>query len=345
MFLPSLHSMWFAVGTNDYGKTTESGGKMAYSENRMEHARLVDGIFTYYVEITCDTAAEMPDPAEHPNWEIGSQLLVLEDGGSVYRLSNTREWVAVNFPEAGKGGDKGSLSTKLYVNAASGSDSNNGLTSSTAFQTLAKAMEIAQTYGMAEIQLAAGEYQFADFVQHVYHGDVRITGAGQDSTTLYAQVYANHANVEIGSLTLDTTHGTSLSAAALTVIHGGTGKLANVTITTASENGVYVGNMGYVFLYSVVINGSTQRMVYLTNDGQATLQSVSGTTESDRPNVMAGAASLVRIVTSPNLTYSTNYSGIVYVDGVQRSPVDLSAVTASTLQTTVLDREETLETF
>lgn len=219
-----------------------------------------------------------------------------------------------------------SLSIKVYVNAASGNDTNDGLTSSTAFQTLAKAMEIAQTYGMAEIQLAAGEYQFADFTQYIYHGDIRITGAGQDSTTLYAQVYANHANVEIGSLTLDTTHGTSLSAAALTVIHGGTGKLSDVIVTTASNNGVYVGNMGYVFLYNVVINGSTQRMVYVTNDGQATIQTVSGTTESDRPNVLTGSAALVRIVSSPDLTYSTNYTGIVFVDGVQRSPVDLSAV-------------------
>lgn len=69
----------------------------------MYHERIVESIEkTYepdknYVMITSDTAADIPDPAEHPEWEVGSELVVLENGGSKYQLSNAREWVSVNF--------------------------------------------------------------------------------------------------------------------------------------------------------------------------------------------------------------------------------------------------------
>ncbi len=88
---------------------------MAFSENVMEHARYVNGVFTYYAEITCDTAADIPDPVEHPNWEAGSKLYVLESGGSCYRLSNSREWKPVNFDNIGEGGEGGFEPENFYT--------------------------------------------------------------------------------------------------------------------------------------------------------------------------------------------------------------------------------------
>ncbi len=88
---------------------------MAFSENVMEHARYVNGVFTYYAEITCDTAADIPDPVEHPNWEAGSKLYVLESGGSCYRLSNSREWKPVNFDNIGEGGEGGLDPENFYT--------------------------------------------------------------------------------------------------------------------------------------------------------------------------------------------------------------------------------------
>lgn len=55
----------------------------------------------YRVTIQCDTAADMPEPGAH--WAAGSTCEVLEDGGSKYRLSNSGEWVEVDF-ETGGGG-------------------------------------------------------------------------------------------------------------------------------------------------------------------------------------------------------------------------------------------------
>lgn len=84
----------------------------------MYHERIVESIEkTYepdknYVMITADTAADIPDPAEHPEWEVGSELVVLENGGSKYQLSNAREWVSVNF-NSGGGGDSAKLQEEL----------------------------------------------------------------------------------------------------------------------------------------------------------------------------------------------------------------------------------------
>ncbi|MBE6851155.1 MAG: hypothetical protein E7504_05400, partial [Ruminococcus sp.] len=78
-----------------------------FYERIIGHARFLGKQTTYYAELTADTAADMPDPADHPEWEVGSELLVLEDGGSRYRLSNSREWVKVNFNTGQGGGEKG----------------------------------------------------------------------------------------------------------------------------------------------------------------------------------------------------------------------------------------------
>lgn len=78
---------------------------MAYHVKTNGYAGLAkDGTSKYYVDVMVDTAADIPNPAEHPEWEIGSELVVLENGGSKYQLSNAREWVAVNFNSGGGGG-------------------------------------------------------------------------------------------------------------------------------------------------------------------------------------------------------------------------------------------------
>ena len=62
----------------------------------------------YSMHITVDTIAEIPDAKE--NWLAGSRCDVLEDGGHVYMLSNSREWVEVNFFDRVGGSDGTDLS-------------------------------------------------------------------------------------------------------------------------------------------------------------------------------------------------------------------------------------------
>ncbi|MDE5885100.1 MAG: hypothetical protein K2H29_08530 [Oscillospiraceae bacterium] len=62
----------------------------------------------YLMHITVDAIADIPDAKE--NWLAGSRCDVLEDGGHVYMLSNSREWVKVNFHNLGGEGGSTDLS-------------------------------------------------------------------------------------------------------------------------------------------------------------------------------------------------------------------------------------------
>lgn len=55
------------------------------------------------VHIVCDTASDIPEPLSH--WTAGSRCDVLEHNGSVYLLSNSRQWEQVNFYNQGGGGE------------------------------------------------------------------------------------------------------------------------------------------------------------------------------------------------------------------------------------------------
>ena len=55
------------------------------------------------VHIVCDTASDIPEPL--PQWVAGSRCDVLENGGSVYVLSNAGEFEQVNFYNQGGGGE------------------------------------------------------------------------------------------------------------------------------------------------------------------------------------------------------------------------------------------------
>lgn len=69
---------------------------MAYT---VEHIKTLAGLDK--VLVTADTSEDIPTPAK--SWAVGSTCEVLEDGGSKYRLSNSGEWVEVDF-ETGGGG-------------------------------------------------------------------------------------------------------------------------------------------------------------------------------------------------------------------------------------------------
>lgn len=69
---------------------------MAYT---VEHIKTLAGLDK--VLVTADTVEDMPTPEK--SWAAGSTCEVLEDGGSKYRLSNSGEWVEVDF-ETGGGG-------------------------------------------------------------------------------------------------------------------------------------------------------------------------------------------------------------------------------------------------
>lgn len=65
----------------------------------------IEGVRTALViaHIICDTASDIPEPL--PYWVAGSRCDVLENNGTVYLLSNARQWEQVNFYNQGEGGE------------------------------------------------------------------------------------------------------------------------------------------------------------------------------------------------------------------------------------------------
>ena len=66
---------------------------MAYHVKTNGYAGLAkDGTSKYYVDVMVDTAADIPDPAEHPEWEVESTCIIA-DTKEVKILNNQRKWV------------------------------------------------------------------------------------------------------------------------------------------------------------------------------------------------------------------------------------------------------------
>lgn len=68
----------------------------------------------YLVKLTADTAADIPQPRSC--WAAGSEIEVLENGGNKYKLTNSREWVKVNFKTGAGGGDNAELAAQVEQN-------------------------------------------------------------------------------------------------------------------------------------------------------------------------------------------------------------------------------------
>lgn len=59
-----------------------------------------DGRDVLRLTVQVNTAADIPDPADHPQWAAGSWLHVLEGGGSLYKLGTDRVWHPQSFTAA-----------------------------------------------------------------------------------------------------------------------------------------------------------------------------------------------------------------------------------------------------
>lgn len=72
---------------------------MAYFVKYRDYSTIRNGLSCHFVTVIADTAADIPEPQE--NWETGSELIVVENGGKKYILTNARTWVEVpNFTSA-----------------------------------------------------------------------------------------------------------------------------------------------------------------------------------------------------------------------------------------------------
>lgn len=82
-----------------------------YTTTEVKMISLPNETPVYLVKITADTAADIPQPRNC--WAAGSELEVLENGGSKYKLTNSREWVKVNFKTGAGGGDNSEFTPRF----------------------------------------------------------------------------------------------------------------------------------------------------------------------------------------------------------------------------------------
>ncbi len=133
-----------------------------------------------YVKIYADTAAEIPDPADHPEWEVGSELRVLEDGGKKYTLSNAGTWVETpNFSGGGKGGE----SDDRYVTPQMFGAVGDGKTDDT------KAFK--ECFLHTNIFIPAGKYVISDAIDVLPRTKVMGEGAFKSSIYLKSDLLFN----------------------------------------------------------------------------------------------------------------------------------------------------------
>lgn len=123
---------------------------------------------------------------------------------------------------ATEGVDLSVISTKadkfldLYVNATNGSNSNDGLTSSTALKTLDKAIEMIKNTESSIIRLAAGTYSVTGNAWTIKKKNVNIVGTDRENTIIKSHLVLQFSNIGIEGVTINNT-GLGHTSAAINV--------------------------------------------------------------------------------------------------------------------------------
>lgn len=238
-------------------------------------------------------------------------------------------------------------STGYYVNASTGSDSNNGLTSGTAFATLRHAVETASKYSWAgitnavTINLAAGTYPGFEFVNTSgLCGDIAtqtpflfISGASPSTTIISNSsssaanwcILGANSNIILTNVQIQTS-GTAGSFGLLLEDHSQIGSTGPVTFSGGSstataiyaEQGSLVSMQGtvtvsgtYQYVFSAITSSIVQAMPPVVISGTvsslAHLDSVSSLTVNSGSSI-TGSVSAQPIFCNGN-SYVGNYTG------------------------------------
>lgn len=211
-------------------------------------------------------------------------------------------------------------SIKVYV-SPSGSDSNDGMTSGTAFATLGRALEATEGYGSEYIQLAAGTYDVPDKLLSLYKRMVVIAGAGQDDTTIRGCLALYGTILVLATLTLDGTdadYADQSVSAPLRAMRASDVRALSCTIRSASTYCAAVAESSHLDMQNCTFVGASTNCVFVTTFGDATLLSCTDTTGMP---LICGGGCTAMIAKSTSISWTAANNGIVWVDGVQMSPV------------------------
>ena len=224
-------------------------------------------------------------------------------------------------------------STKIvYVNAAAGSDAQNGSTAAKAMQTLSGALQFTQYAKKAVIYLAAGTYPIPDKTLTLLGRDVRIYGNAAATTTIQGNFVCENGFLHLSKVTIDNTDSdtANTSTTAILAQYNGTVRISDCVVNANSKNAVGVSDISNICCSGTEFKGNAQYAVYVTGQGDAKIYSC---TNSTTKGIYSGANSMVRITQSDenNFPYTNANNGMVFVNGQQVLPQP--AATAAILST------------
>lgn len=213
-------------------------------------------------------------------------------------------------------------STKtVYVNAAAGSDAQNGSTAAKAMQTLSGALQFTQYAKKAVIYLAAGTYPIPDKTLTLLGRDVRIYGNAAATTTIQGNFVCENGFLHLSKVTIDNTDSdtANTSTTAILAQYNGTVRISDCVVNANSKNAVGVSDISNICCSGTEFKGNAQYAVYVTGQGDAKIYSC---TNSTTKGIYSGANSMVRITQSneSNFPYTNANNGMVFVNGQQVLP-------------------------
>ena len=217
---------------------------------------------------------------------------------------------------------EGSVETKtVYVNAATGSDAQDGSTAAKALLTMSKALQFTQYARKAVIYLAAGTYTIPDKTLSLLGQDVRIYGDAAATTTLQGNLVCENSFLLIRRVTIDSTNSTTANATAdtITLQYRGAIRMVDCAVNTAGKNAVSLTEMSNANLVNTTFQGATQYAVYVTGLSDAKIYTC---TDATTKGVRSGGGSVVYInnATGTSFPYTSGSNGMVFVDGQQVLP-------------------------
>ena len=211
--------------------------------------------------------------------------------------------------------------TTIFVNAATGSDTENNGNNLAPVQTLKRALQLTQYARKAVIYLAAGEYTIPDKTLNLLGQDVRIYGDAAATTIIKGNIICENSFLLMRRVTVDSTDSTNANATAdtITLQYRAAIRMVDCTINTAGKNAVSLTEMSNANLVNTTFQGATQYAVYVTGLSDAKIYTC---TDGTAKGVRSGGGSVVYInnATGTSFPYTSGSNGMVFVDGQQVLP-------------------------
>lgn len=209
----------------------------------------------------------------------------------------------------------------IFVNAATGNDTENNGSNLSPVQTLKKALQITQYVRKAVIYLAAGEYTIPDETLNLLGQDVRIYGDAAATTIIKGNIICENSFLLMRRVTVDSTDSTTANATAdtITLQYRAAIRMVDCSVNAAGKNAISVMEMSNANLVNTTFQGATQYAVYVTGLSDAKIYTC---TDATTKGVRSGGGSVVYInnATGASFPYTSGSNGMVFVDGQQVLP-------------------------